>query len=283
MIIATYPSTEVRLNAIYSHLNCLSAGIDRIIVSAPDWSYDVMNNFSMHIQSRLSHEIYKKITFQFYINDRYDAGLWCDALDDEMGRRNTTTSTIDDDNEARQLQTNYLLINDSLMTIRPFTGLLDNITHHHPSPWNQNDTEISFVSLSYWPTNRVEDPIWLESPARAFNPRGIQIFHEQICKTLNDTIGRECAARSGQKRKRCIVEHTEIDVARHYNSTEVLGLYPGMVPENMRISGQIGWTGNYQFWKNVLVDELNFPFVKVSHGFLDLVPENVQSSLFACN
>ena len=63
MIIATYPSTEVRLNAIYSHLKCLSEGVDRIIVSAPDWSYDVMSNFSIHVQSRLSHEIYKKITF----------------------------------------------------------------------------------------------------------------------------------------------------------------------------------------------------------------------------
>jgi hypothetical protein len=93
MIIATYPSTEVRLNAIYSHLKCLSEGVDKIIVSAPDWSHDVMSNFSMHIQSRLSHEIYKKITFQFYINDRYDAGLWCDALDDEMGERNTTTTS----------------------------------------------------------------------------------------------------------------------------------------------------------------------------------------------
>jgi hypothetical protein len=202
-----------------------------------------------------------------------------------MKERNTTTSsTIDYDDEAATATTIYLLINDSLMTIRPFTGLLDNITHHHPPPRNgQNDTEISFVSLSYWPTNRVEDPIWLESPARAFNPRGIQIFHEQICKKLNDTIGKECAVQKGENRKRCIVEHTEIDVARHYNTTEILGLYPGMVPENMRIGGQIGWTGNYQFWKNVLVDELNFPFVKVSHGFLDLVPENVQSSLFTCS
>ena len=82
----------------------------------------------------------------------------------------------------------------------------------------------------------------------------------------------------------CIVEHTEIAVAKHYNSTEILGLYPGMVPENMRTSGQTkSWTGSYQFWKKVLVDELNFPFVKVSHGFLDLVPENEQPSLFLCN
>ena len=79
-------------------------------------------------------------------------------------------------------------------------------------------------------------------------------------------------------------EHTEIAVAKHYNSTEILGLYPGMVPKNMRTSGQTkSWTGSYQFWKKVLVDELNFPFVKVSHGFLDLVPENKQPSLFVCN
>ena len=88
----------------------------------------------------------------------------------------------------------------------------------------------------------------------------------------------------GFLRKRCIVESTEIAVAKRYNSTEILGLYPGMVPENMRMSGQTkSWTGSYQFWKKVLLDELNFPFVKVSHGFLDLVPENEQPSLFLCN
>ena len=271
MIIAAYPSTEMRLNAIWSHFECLSMGIDMIVVSVPDWSRGAMGNFSVHMKSRLSQELYSKITFRFYANDRYDAGLWCDALRDEMGEGNTT-SAIDEGT------TNYLLINDSLMAIRPFTGLLDNIT-------SRNGTEISFVSLSYWPTDRKEDPIWLESAARAFSPRGIQLFHNKICLKLTDTVGGECAAmRSGQKRKRCIVEHTEIAVAKHYNSTEILGLYPGMVPENMRTSGQTkSWTGSYQFWKKVLVDELNFPFVKVSHGFLDLVPENEQPSLFLCN
>jgi hypothetical protein len=89
---------------------------------------------------------------------------------------------------------------------------------------------------------------------------------------------------TGQKRKRCIVEHTEINVAQHYNSREILGLYPGMIPENMRMRRQtLSWAGSYTFWKKVLVDELNFPFVKVSHGFLDLVPDNEQPSLFKCN
>ena len=123
MIIATYPSTEVRLNAIYSHLNCLSEGVDRIIVSAPDWSHDVMSNFSMNIQSRLSHDIYKKITFQYYINDRYDAGLWCDALDDEMGGRNTTTSTLII--MMRRDNDKQLIIFLSMIVSWPFDHLLD--------------------------------------------------------------------------------------------------------------------------------------------------------------
>jgi hypothetical protein len=73
----------------------------------------------------------------------------------------------DDDNDATTKKTNYLLINDSLMAIRPFTGLLDNITHHPPPRNGQNDTEISFVSLSYWPTNRVERI-----------PSGLKVQHE---------------------------------------------------------------------------------------------------------
>ena len=48
----------------------------------------------------------------------------------------------------------------------------------------------------------------------------------------------------------------------------------GVVPRHMRTSGQtLSRYGSYQFWKKVLVDELNVPFVEVPHGFLDLVPE----------
>ncbi len=271
MIIAAYPSTELRLKAIWSQIECVAMGVDRIILSAPDWewSHSAMGNFTSRIKLHLPYHIYSKITVQFYANDRYDAGLWCDALQDEMGE-GSSSSVFD------KGQTNYLLINDSIMAIRPYSGLLDRIT-------SLNGSKILFVSLSYWKTDRVEEPIWLESAARAFSPQGIRIFYDKICRNLRETVGGECARLSAKNRKRCIVEHTEIAVAKYYNSTEILGLYPGMVPANMTTrGGSQSWTGSYQFWKKVLVNELDFPFVKVSHGFLALVPENEQPGLNAC-
>ena len=57
----------------------------------------------------------------------------------------------------------------------------------------------------------------------------------------------------------------------------------GVVPWHMRTSGQtLSRYRSYRFWKKVLVDELNFPFVKVPHGFLDLVPEK-KLVFFVCN
>lgn len=100
-------------------------------------------------------------------------------------------------------------------------------------------------------------------------PYGARAFSQ---RSKRDTR-KDCAARSGQKRKRYIVEHTEIYVARHYNSAEVVGLYPGMVPVNMRMSG-LDWElpileGGAEW--------VEFPLVvKVSHGFLDLGPVNEQ-------
>lgn len=229
-----------------------------------------MEIFTSRIKLYLPHHIYSKITIQFYANDRYDVGLWCDALQHEMGEGSSTTRDFD------QGETKYLLINDSIMAIRPYSGLLDRISFL--------GSEILFVSLNYWKTDRVEDPFWLESAARAFSPKGIRVFYDKICRNLKETVGGECARLSAKKRKRCIVEHTEIAVSKYYNRSEILGLYPGMVPANMtmRRGQNQSWTASYQFWKKVLVDELDFPFVKVSHGFLDLVPENEQLGLNAC-
>ena len=88
-------------------------------------------------------------------------------------------------------------------------------------------------------------------------------------------------AGNSKKRKRCIVEFTEINVADHYNRNETWGLYPGSAPDSMMtLPGRPYkrypthyWGGHYPFWKQVLVDQLHFPAVKVSQGFLGIVPE----------
>ena len=274
MIVATYPSSDLRLTAIWSQLVCFTASVDRIVLSAPDeeWSREAMANFTHQMKEKLPPKIYEKISLQFYTNDRYDAGLWCDAL----ALEEESVGAIAKEN------TNYLLINDSLMAIRQFDGLLNSLSERD---------DVSLVSLNYWngTTNDGGNDYWLESVARAFSPHGIQIYSEKVCRNLNETIGTVCASMGRKKRKRCTVEYSEIAVARYYNRTNIRGLYPGMVPEHMMIDPATGkreksysWAGHKRFWKNALVEQMNFPAVKVSHGFMNSMTEDEQHKLYSC-
>ena len=217
MIIATYPSSGLRLTAIWSQLACFTESVDRIILSAPDeeWSHRALTSFVHRMKHALPPAILRKINLRFFTNDRYDAGLWCDALQEE-----------NIDAFSKSENTNYLLINDSIMAIRQYDGLFNFLV---------SEKDLSLVSLNYWLNNTEgEDSYWLESAARAFSSRGIQIYREKVCQNLNETIGNTCARKkSSLNRKRCVVEHTEIAVASYYNQNETRGLYPGMVPDHM--------------------------------------------------
>jgi hypothetical protein len=64
------------------------------------------------------------------------------------------------------------------------------------------------------------------------------------------------------KRKRCIVEETEISIASLYDEGRLAGLYPsdppsGFMPQDM-------WVVNDKFWREILVRKLDFPVAKVS-------------------
>jgi hypothetical protein len=62
-----------------------------------------------------------------------------------------------------------------------------------------------------------------------------------------------------------------------------------MVPEHMMIDPATGkreksysWAGHKRFWKNALVEQMNFPAVKVSHGFMNSMTEDEQRKLYSC-
>jgi hypothetical protein len=255
MIIAASPTSDIRLQAIWSQLECLTASIDRIVLAVPDdeFSHNLMPKFIAEVNSSPSLSLHGELTVQYYKNDRYDAGLWCDALQEE----NAGIS----DGDA----TNYILINDSLLAIRPFDDLLGILF----------EKELSMVSLNFWNATETED-YWVESAARAFTPYGIHQFRKGVCEHLDDEVGQKCNdIRNPTGRKRCIVEYTEIDVAKSYNRSQITGLYPGR-GENKH------WIGDIPFWTSVLVDQMNFPFAKVSHGFLEFVPEKHKYGLYSC-
>jgi hypothetical protein len=63
------------------------------------------------------------------------------------------------------------------------------------------------------------------------------------------------------KRKRCIVEETEVAIAGLYKADRVFGLYPSDPPSDFPIS--YSWVRNEQFWREILVNQLDFPVAKV--------------------
>jgi len=73
---------------------------------------------------------------RYYRNDRYDAGLWCDALQDIPSNVLAAMGSI-------------LLVNDSVFVTRPFRGIRDALT--------QNAT-LDMVGLSY----SLKGGFWLE-------------------------------------------------------------------------------------------------------------------------
>ena len=154
MIIAAFPNTNLKLSSIWSQLQCLTGDIDEIIIAAdPQFREDVMPAIGV------------KLKAQFFLNDRYDAGLWCDTL-----IKGNVISNGTDKNSFVGTPSQYdrfLLINDSVMAMDTSNELLRNL----------KSMNASLVSFNYWGNkensnitkNDVGTRYWLESVARAFS------------------------------------------------------------------------------------------------------------------
>jgi hypothetical protein len=127
MVIATALKDENHAVALWTELECLTGGIDLVVLSAPDWSRDLTE----HIASQARKELRLDVNTRYYVNDRYDAGLWCDALRDIRG---TFRGSV-------EYYESIFLLNDSIFAIRPFTGIQDKLA--------QSSGKLDVVSLSY--------------------------------------------------------------------------------------------------------------------------------------
>lgn len=284
MIIATYPKPEVRLLAIWSQLECFSLGYAKIIISAPneDWSRYALQNFTFQVMIYLP-DIYKILEVQYYKNDRYDAGLWCDSLQ-SIQTNNMPSSSWPFGN--------YFLINDSLLAIRNFNDFSTIL--------NENKS-ISLVSLNWWESNSTKwvgwqqnKTYWVESGARSFSQNGINVYYNKVCTNLQQTFN-YCAryilnfrksVRDGRY-KFCIVNATEIVVAYHFNrgvkredDDTVIGLYPGEVPSEYvtESNDHKMWANNYIYWRDVLVGKLKFPVMKITGPLLEMSNQSLATS-----
>jgi hypothetical protein len=115
-----------------------------------------------------------KIQARFYHSDRYDCGLWCDALVQESDippssasfESKTRLSSVDNSDFGTSL-----LISDSIMAVEETDQFQQ----------TSRSTYYDLVSLNYWDLHGPGHKYWLESPLRVFNKRGLQIYNDKIC------------------------------------------------------------------------------------------------------
>ena len=187
MIIAAYPKSFKRLAALWSIIECYSSGIDTIVISAPDWSHDIMNLFMEGIresQSKNNKDTnnHKNITVKYYVNNRYDVGLWCDALQVQVEPsppQQQVEHEPESEDEAEDVfyfddsYDNFILINDSFLLLeQPKLNEVNELLHAL-----QSNPNMEVVSLNY----SLRPKYWLESVARGFSVQGISKFIAHSC------------------------------------------------------------------------------------------------------
>jgi hypothetical protein len=239
MILAAVPIDKRHVVALWSELQCFTRHIDHVLLAAPDWSQPTIQTVVERAKSVLPHFESNQVTIdaQFFENDRYDVGLWCDGM-----------STL-----AEGEYDDLVLLNDSLFALRNFSGVLDVLRSEN----------LRMTSLSYSAT----DPkgIWLESVFRGFDREGMQVFRNHACVPKDHP--RFCPQEvSRELLKRCFTEHFEIDIARLYRPDQVKGLYLSDVPKDQWMAHKpwATWVGHTPYWANTMVTQWDFPAAKVT-------------------
>ena len=249
LIIASVPYDERHAAAIWSQLECLTIGIDKVVISAPMWSKPVVEAILSAAREALALDI----EAAYFVNDRYDVGLWCDALKWEGYSASGDKGPYE----------HIFLINDSVFTVRNSTHLVSKI----------ESGRFSLVGMTY-----SKNPgYWLESVYRAFTPTGIATYmnhscvpatHESFCPDEPDA----------QVRKRCIVDYHEIAIAGLYPRKNITGIFSAD-PDDEKGEGVLTWVRNRKPW-NRLVKFQGFPLAKVSPKHF--IPELDYYLLRAC-
>lgn len=253
LIIASFFDNHLKNVAIWSQLECLGSRFQKIIISAPNEQKNNVTDLLSEVE-RIMPKTFLKISTSFHVNDRYDAGLWCDGLTANV---KTTVSNF---------ESSFLLINDSLFLIRKMDYI----------PFILKAKEKDLISLNYWD---IDGNFWVESPFRLFSKNGIKIFRENVCNLgiikwkkhcphLKKYIGKW---HKRKLKKRCIVEKTEVEVANYFERAKVEGLFPGYVKYRYEMPGikkpdgktHKVWAEDFYSWKKIEKSH-NFPVVKVT-------------------
>eukprot|EP00536_Pseudo-nitzschia_multiseries_P006389 jgi/Psemu1/286440/fgenesh1_pg.134_\ len=250
LVIASVPIEKSHVVALWTELECFAGSASHVVISTPYWSKPIMDQLLIHVRRNIPHFASGKATIQvlFFDNERYDVGLWCDALQG-----------------LRERYENFALLNDSIFALREFDGVLNTL--------RSNNLSMASLNFNVDKQNRT----WLESVFRAFNGDGLSVFmnhscvpqtHKSFCKNLHRKNKRK--AKTVQRlRKRCITDYHEVAMAWEFPRPEqqVAGLYNGTVPEEMKseeTSTFPTWVVHTPYWKEVLLKKYDFPAAKVN-------------------
>ncbi|KAG7349652.1 hypothetical protein IV203_012249 [Nitzschia inconspicua] len=243
LIISTAPRTIKHVVALWSELECFTTDVDYVIISGPLWSEPILQQIVHLAKDSIPAFATTQLLSQVFVNDRYDVGLWCDALEWM--------------NQSGDLANMHQvgLLNDSVFALREYSDILSALEIHNAS--------MSSLSYSFnRPEGTGSDMFWVESIWRGFDRPGLQSFMDYSCRPATDPMF--CSNRWWGK-KGCIVENFERNLVRQYPRDNVVGMFSSDVPKDMltRKHNFPNWVRHPPYWQK-LVDEEGFPVSKVN-------------------
>jgi hypothetical protein len=234
MIIASVPYDERHVAAVWSQLECFTEGIDKLVLSVPHETKQISEQLVQAAKERLGLDV----DVHYFTNNRYDTGLWCDALLEEgYNNKNNNTNGVPFENT--------ILLNDSVFALRQFNGILQALQA-------DKERQLQFVSLSH--SHKYH--YWLESVFRGFSRQGIATFVNYSCQLE--------ANHSSFQKKTAIVLYHEMGLVTQYPPNTTVGLYESDPPTSWPM--QTTWVINKRLWK-WLKDEHNFPVAKMNQAY----------------
>lgn len=241
LILAAAPRDERHIYTLWTELECFTENVNKVLLALPDWSQDMIQPFVDLVRTHIPHFVAGQVELEvkFFVNDRYDVGLWCDGLQSLY--------------QADDHYDEYGLLNDSVFALRRFSAVLDVLQER-----NLQLSSLSFSHSAKHFRGFGDKFYWVESVFRGLDPRGLEVFRNHSCLPADHSAF--CPRRNQRNRKICIIHHFEHDLAAQFaNRSDVHGLYPTDVHKPNQ--GKPTWAVNDRHWRN-MVDTLGFPVAK---------------------
>lgn len=257
LVIASVPIDKRHVVALWSQLECFTADVDVVVLTAPKWSKKIIAKIvamaKKNIPRFANGEV--KLEVKRFLHNRYDVGLWCDALH---------SINVDDFDE-------FGIINDSVFAIREHGGVFDAL-----SSKNASLTSLSYSNTAKWFKGFGPEHYWVESVYRGFNKDGIVTFQDHSCVPEDHPF----FCPTEDDRKACIINNFEHDLAAQYPCNKVYGLYPSDSPaEHLVKNGFPTWVKNADYWRE-LVERAGFPIAKVKED--EMIKDLTNAQLDQC-